>query len=180
MSLEKKGLLAAIVLMTSFSLASAHRLDEYLQATTIDLAQDLLTLRLRLTPGVDVAERVLKQIDQNGDGILTPQEQHAYALQVARGLTFSLNGKTLPLRLAVSTFPAIAELKAGTGVISLQFNLRTFLKRGSYHLAYLNRGSGPDTVWLVNCLVPHDPSLHILGQKRSVDQASYALDFLID
>lgn len=180
MTLGKKGLLAAIVLMTSFSWASAHRLDEYLHATTIDLAPDLITLCLRLTPGMDVAERVLKQIDQNGDGILTPQEQHAYALQVAKGLSFSLDGKTLPLRLAVSTFPSAAEIKAGTGVISLQFHVRTFLKKGPYHLAYLNRGSGPDTVWLVNCLVPHDSSLHILGQKRSVDQASYALDFLID
>ena len=52
--------------------ASAHRLNEYLQATTIALAPDHLTLHLRLTPGTDVAPQVLGSLDTNHDGALSP------------------------------------------------------------------------------------------------------------
>ena len=54
--------------------ASAHRLDEYLQATTIALERDRLVLQLRLTPGVAVAARVLASLDTNGDGTVSEGE----------------------------------------------------------------------------------------------------------
>ena len=52
--------------------ACAHRLDEYLQATTVAVTRGHVVLRVRLTPGVAVAPAVLAQIDANGDGALSP------------------------------------------------------------------------------------------------------------
>ena len=46
--------------------AFAHRLDEYLQATTIAVEKDRLVLQLRLTPGVAVAAQVSPAASNGG------------------------------------------------------------------------------------------------------------------
>ena len=43
--------------------AQAHRLDEYLQATRIDISSNRVDLEMDLTPGVDVASVVLPLMD---------------------------------------------------------------------------------------------------------------------
>ena len=52
-----------VALLVAFAApASAHRLDEYLQATTVSVTQGVLTMRIGLTPGVSVAGAVLARI----------------------------------------------------------------------------------------------------------------------
>ncbi len=178
-SAKIRTLSAVLALTATASPAAAHRLNQYLQATTIALAQDGLTLRLRLTPGVNVADQVIRTIDRNGDGVLSPEEQQAYAATVAQGLSLSLNGKSLSLRPEAGAFPSEAAMRAGSGTIDLQFAAKTTLSNGSYRLSYTNKVSGPQTVWLVNCLLPQDPAIHIVQQKRTENQSSYQLDFQI-
>ncbi|MFW7266444.1 hypothetical protein ACMAUO_00580 [Gluconacetobacter sp. Hr-1-5] len=170
----------AAMLMAAGAPAQAHRLDEYLQATTIALARQGITLRLRLTPGMDVAQRVIGQIDRNGDGILSPGEQQGYAQRIAGALSLSLNGQSLALHPRAGAFPGLDALKGGAGVIDIVFDVKTALGNGPYRLAYRNGASSLETVWLVNCLLPQDASIHILQQKRSKDQSVYQLDFRVD
>ena len=65
------------------ALASAHILDEYEQATRIALAKDHVTLKLRLTAGVEIASQVFALIDTNKDGQLSKVEFMAAAPQTA-------------------------------------------------------------------------------------------------
>ncbi|EHH68701.1 hypothetical protein [Gluconobacter morbifer] len=171
--------LAASALLLLPAAASAHRLDEYLQATTIGLSRDHIALHLRLTPGVDVAEGIIRQIDINSDGILSSAEQHAYITRMTRNLSASLNGKPLFLTLESATFPPPTAIRGGTGVLDLRFTIQAPLQNGPNRLTYTNRGAGPETVWLVNCLLPQDPDLHVLQQRRSRDQSDYQLDFTL-
>ncbi|RBM07454.1 hypothetical protein [Novacetimonas cocois] len=173
------ALFAAGVLLLPCASAMAHRLDEYLHATTFDLTRTHILLHLRLTPGMDVADRIIRQMDRNSDGRLSPVEQRAYVSQIMQGLSLSLNGRAARLRMETFTFPTIAEMRAGTGVIDLRFGVKTDLQTGSYRLTYHDRGGGTGTVWLVNCLLPQDPTIHVTEQKRSEDQSSYMLDFSI-
>ena len=160
--------------------AQAHRLDEYLQATVIDLTRHDIAVTLRLTPGVDVAPGVIRQIDGNGDGVLSPAEQQAYGRKVAGGVSLSLGGRALPLKVAAVAFPALSAMRTGDGVITLRLDAPVGLAPGAYHLAYASHGAGPDTVYLVNTLLPHDPGLRVTGQQRSPDQSSYQLDFTVE
>jgi hypothetical protein len=48
--------------------ASAHRIDEYLQAARLAIAPDRVTLEMDLTPGVDVAPLIFALINTNHDG----------------------------------------------------------------------------------------------------------------
>ncbi|NHN84943.1 hypothetical protein GOB93_09850 [Acetobacter musti] len=178
-SAKIRTLCAVLALTAAASPAAAHRLNQYLQATTIALTQDGLTLHLRLTPGVNVADQVIRTIDRNGDGVLSPEEQQTYAATVAQGLSLSLNGKALSLQPEAGAFPSEAAMRAGNGTIDLQFVTQTTLSNGSYRLSYTNKVSGPQTVWLVNCLLPQDPAIHIVRQTRTENQSSYQLDFQI-
>lgn len=177
--IRKTALIGGLMGLTGVHPASAHRLDEYLQATTVDLAREGVTLRLRLTPGVDVADRVIPQIDRNGDGVISAEEQQVYAARIAHSLRVMLNGKPVSLLANSASFPTLPAIKGGEGVIALQFSVPGRLKKGVYHLAYTNHGAGADTVYLVNCLQPQDETIQVQGQKRSADQASYQLEFVV-
>ncbi|MGD7070448.1 hypothetical protein [Acetobacter sp. AAB5] len=167
-------------LTASVASAWAHRLDEYLQATLIDVSRQEIDVVLRLTPGVDLASQVLRQIDADGDGSFSAQEQQQYAQHVVSRLSLMLDHAFLPIKLKNYVFPSALELRTGNGTIRLQLRARAILAPGKHQLRYNNQGAGPDTVYLVNVLLPHDSSVHIQSQKRSSNQAVYDLDFTVD
>jgi hypothetical protein len=82
----------------------AHRLNEYLQATTISLSRDKVFLELRLTPGTDVAARIIKAIDLNGDHQFSEGEKRAYLNQLKRDVSLAMDGYPASLKLVSSTF----------------------------------------------------------------------------
>ncbi|MDO7854075.1 HupE/UreJ family protein [Hymenobacter convexus] len=157
--------------------ARAHRLNEYLQATTLELAPNHLTLHLRLTPGTDVAAQVLAGLDANHDGIFSPTEQHAYAARVQHDLALTLDGRPTPLHLIEAAFPPPRQLTAGLGDIGLTFEAPVPASRTPHHLTLLNQHQPALAAYLVNCLLPRQPGLRVLRQARSFTQARYELTF---
>ena len=59
--------------------ASAHRIDEYLQATILSLEENRVHASMRLIPGVLISRSVIAAIDSNGDGVFSDSEEQAYA-----------------------------------------------------------------------------------------------------
>ena len=173
-------ILAALMGLMGFSTAAAHRLDDYLQATTISLKPNHLILQLRLIPGVDVASRVLVSIDTNGDGIITDGEKQRYAAWVRHDLSLTLNGQPITLKLMASLFPTIGEINQGMGGIGLTFEGSLPPGRSDYRLTVENHHQPEITVYLVNCLLPDDSNIHIIGQSRNVNQSVYQLHFAVE
>ena len=77
---------ASAMILLAATPACAHRLDEYLQATTIALEKDRIQAQIRLTPGVAVFPIVFADIDRDADGVVSAAEQRAYAERVLRDL----------------------------------------------------------------------------------------------
>ena len=73
-----------------------------------------MRVELRLTPGVKVLPRVLAAIDTNGDGVISTDEQRAYAERVRGDLSLTVDGTRLSLRLVTLGFPSIDEMNGGT------------------------------------------------------------------
>ena len=169
--------LLAIMLLWSATPAFAHRLDEYLQATTFAVEQNHVTVRMRLTPGVQVFPKVLADIDTNGDGAISQPEQQAYADQVRRDVSLTIDTHVAPLRLLSSTFPTLDDMKQGLGDIVLTFQAN--LPDGGPHrtLIFQNHHLSAISVYLANCLVSTDPGIHITAQDRNYDQSFYQLDY---
>src|SRR5215510_9977816 len=99
--------------------AGAHRLDEYLQATRLSVDRDRVGLEIGLTPGVDVAPRILASIDTDHDGRISLAEGNAYARAFIRSLAVSVDGRPLVVTLSDARFPEIEEMAEGVGTIRL-------------------------------------------------------------
>ena len=64
---------------------NTHRVDEYLQATTIQVAKDRVQAEIHLTPGIAIYPVVFAAIDTDRDGAISVAEERAYAERVLRG-----------------------------------------------------------------------------------------------
>jgi hypothetical protein len=151
--------------------ASAHRLDEYLQATLIGLTRDGVDLEINLTPGVAVLPAVMSAIDKNLDGRISPAEERAYADQVVRDVELQLDGKPVPLRLIGTTFPEVEAMRDGLGTIRLKLHANS----AGRQLRFENRHMRAVSVYLVNCLASPNDGLLVGRQDR--DQAQQSIRF---
>src|SRR5690242_10364386 len=169
---------AGAMLLLAGAPASAHRLDEYLQATTIALEKDRVQAQLRLTPGVAVFRRVLSIIDTDADGSISEAEQQAYAGRVLGDLSLTIDGNHLRLHLISAQFPSIEEMKEGRGEIQLEFTADVPGGGPDRRLIFENHHQSRMAAYLVNCLVPRDPDVRITAQNRNYRQSFYQLDYV--
>src|SRR5262245_14739130 len=101
--------------------ANAHVLDEYLQSTLVVIEPGDIRLQINLTPGVEIADKVLVQIDRDRDGEVSDEEAAAYAEMLKRDLAVQLDGRNAELKLTASNIPELAELRTGHGIIRMEF-----------------------------------------------------------
>ena len=168
---------AGAILLSVGTRASAHVLDEYLQATTISVEKDRIHAQIRLTPGVDVFPVVLASIDNDADGVISEAELRAYAERVFRDLSLTIDGDRVRLRLVSSKAASVQEMREGRGDIQLEVDAD--VPRGGHNrrLEFENHHESRIAAYLVNCLVPNDPDLRVTAQDRSYEQAFYQLDY---
>jgi hypothetical protein len=175
----RSALFAAIVLLLCVATpALAHRLDEYLQATTVDVTRGRVALEVRLTPGVEVFRTVFAGIDTDGDGVISRSEQRAYARRVLGDLSLTIDDKPAPLRLISWRFPSIDQIKDGLGDIVLECDVQVPLGGPTRRLVFENHHQSAIAAYLVNCLSPTDPDVRITAQARNYDQSFYRLDYV--
>lgn len=172
--------LATVLLLMAESPAFAHRVDEYLQATTISVERDRVQAQIRLAPGVAVLPTVIAEIDADRDGTLSGAEQRSYEARVLRDLSLSVDGVRLPLRLVSSSWPSRAELEDGHGEIRLDFD--AFVPQGGAErrLTFENHHLRSIAAHLVNGLVPLDPDIRFVSQRRSHDQSIYDMEYRVN
>ena len=97
--------------------AVAHLLDEYVQAAKITLIPTGVGIELRLSPGVELADRIFATIDGDRNGQISTTEEQAYAQRVVQDLTLEVNDRAVPLILTSVQFPSRHEMNEGIGAI---------------------------------------------------------------
>ncbi|HTQ96202.1 MAG TPA: HupE/UreJ family protein [Candidatus Acidoferrum sp.] len=176
----KLRLIAVTAVVLSLGIGvSAHRLDEYLQATIFSVDKDSVHGSMRLIPGVAVAARVIADIDADGDGVVSVTEKQAYAERVLAGLTLKVDGERLSPRLTSVSFPGIAEMKEGLGEIQIEFDADLPPGGEKRKLFFENHNEAGFAVYLVNCLVPSDKNIRVVAQKRNENQSLYELEYSV-
>jgi len=171
-----RGLLCAVVLLAG-SPAGAHRLDEYLQATTIAVEKARVLAEIRLAPGVAVFPAVFADIDRDANGVASAAEQRAYAQRVLGDLSLSVDGRRLPLRLISSTFAPTELLREGRGEIELRLEADVPGTAAYRRLTFENHHQSRIGSYLVNGLMPRDADIRLAAQQRSYDQSFYQVDY---
>jgi hypothetical protein len=169
---------AGTILLAVGTPAFAHRLDEYLQATTISVEKDRIQAQIRLIPGVAVFPIVFASIDRDADGIISEPEQHAYAERVLRDLSLTIDGDRVQLRLVSARTSTVQEMKDGRGEIQLEVDANVPPGGHNRRLVFENHHESRIAAYLVNCLVPSDPDIRVTAQDRTYDQSFYQLDYV--
>jgi hypothetical protein len=169
---------ASVILLSVGKSAFAHRLDEYLQATTISVEKHRVQAQIRLTPGVEVIPIVFPGIDTDADEVISNAEQRVYAELVLRDLSLAINGARLPLRLISWRFPRLEEMKEGLGDIELEFVADVPRSGRNRKLTFENHHYAPISAYLVNSLVSRDPDIQVTSQNRNYQQSFYQLDYV--
>jgi HupE / UreJ protein len=175
--MKRKAIAGALMFFSFTGVVSAHRLDEYLQATLIAVEKDRVEVSLRLIPGVAVSSAVIASIDTNRDGSLSGAEQSAYAQRVLSELSLTIDGKRLKPQLVSADFPQVQEMRDGVGEIHIEYTAE--LPRGGpdRKLVLENHNRTQRAVYLVNALASTDPAIRIVAQKRNAVQSAYELDY---
>ena len=159
---------------------SAHRLDEFLQAARIDVEPDRVRLEMSLTPGVAVADRVIREIDVDRNGALSQGEKRAYAGRVLGALTLRLDdSRLLPIAMTASSVPDLAALRSGDGAIVIHAETTIPpLPAGPHRIAFHNGNVAEGSVYLANALVPEDDVVAVTAQHHAADQRALTIEFV--
>jgi hypothetical protein len=158
--------------------ASAHRLDEYLQATRIGIGPDRIAIDIDLTPGANIADRVLGWIDTDRDGAISAAEGEAYVRGVLRDVSVDVDGVRTPLGNVHQEFPAWDAVRLGTGSIRVHAATPVrSLTSGHHRIAFVNAHRPGDSVYLANALAPADARIQIAEQQRDRLQRSLTIEY---
>jgi hypothetical protein len=174
----KTRLAAAAIFLSVGRPALAHRLDEYLQATTISVEKHRVRAQIRLTPGVAVFPVVLANIDTDADGVISEAERRAYAERVLRDVSLAVDGERLPFRLVSSKAARVQDMREGRGDIELEVEAGVPCRGRDRRLVFENHHQSRIAAYLVNCLVPSDPDIRVTTQSRNYEQSFYRLDYV--
>ncbi|HEV7506674.1 MAG TPA: hypothetical protein VGS07_17400 [Thermoanaerobaculia bacterium] len=175
----KTRLVAAVaIFLACGGIASAHRLDEYLQAAMVSVEKNHVQISMRLIPGVAVSAAVIASIDSNGDGVLSAAEQRSYAEQVLGDCALLVDGDRLRPRLVSASSPRVGPMREGLGEIQLEFTADLPRGGSNRRLILENHHQNRIAAYLVNCLVPRDPAIRIVAQHRNETQSFYQLDYV--
>jgi hypothetical protein len=161
--------------------ASAHQLDEYLQATLVAIGPGEIRLQMNLTPGVAIAKLVTGLMDRDHDGVISTDEGTAYAGSLKRDLLVRLDDREARLDLVPSKFPAPADLLTGSEIVQLEFSIAPgALAAGSHRLRIENRHLGTISVYLVNAAMPKSDRIKVVAQTRNENQSTGEIEFSVN
>lgn len=160
--------------------ASAHRVDEYLQAARLSIDISRVDLELDLTPGIALASEIFGWIDTNRDGVISDAEGEAYARQVLRSCVVSADGKPIALTLTDDAFPPFRDMRQGVGTIRLKATAAVPAGGAGHHrVSFLNQHRPSSSVYLVNALVPANPLVKLGDAQRDRAQHGLTLDYTV-
>ena len=159
---------------------SAHRRDEYLQAARLAIDPGGVELELDLTPGIAVAEAIIAGIDRNRDGVLSQDEQRDHAGSVVSALALEVDGTPVQAQLTTFSFPDVAVMRLGEGIIRLQLSATFPRPSAGPHQLLFRNGHHPDgSVYLANALVPASDSVVVTAQRRDPYQTELTIDYVL-
>jgi hypothetical protein len=84
------------------------------------------------------------------------------------------------LKLISAHYPAVSEMKSGTGIIHLKASaLFAPVTSGPHQLYYQNKHQTNLSVYLINAYVPKSPAIQISRQKRDERQTEIWVDYTL-
>ena len=138
MSPARSAATVAVGLALCGGSASAHPLDEVIQAAYLTIAPGEIQLDLEIQPGILVAQDIARVVDANGDRRISPAEARAYGERTLRNSSLTVDGGPATLRLVNVETPPYAQLAQGY-IMHIHAVATRRDRVGARVFAYLNR-----------------------------------------
>jgi hypothetical protein len=94
-----------------------------------------------------------------------------------RDLSFAVDGRPVIPHLVSAQFPSLEEMHDGRGEIRLELAADVPRSGPNRSLTFENRHQRAIAAYQVNCLVPADPDIRIVAQKRNYTQSEYRVEY---
>jgi hypothetical protein len=156
---------------------SGHVLDQFVQASRIEIAGDAVAIEVDLTPGIELAPAVFFAINTDRDGVISTGEARAHAARVLADLVLEIDGRRLPLALASADYPPFDAMRGGVGTIRLRAVAPLPIAAGTHRLHYRNTHRQDASVYLVNALVPSAPGITLGAPRRDARQQTFDIAY---
>ena len=177
----RRSVIALAVVLAIPAVVSAHRLDEYLQASRVTLDHDRITLEIDLTPGISVAPAAVSLLDRDGEGTISPDEAALYGRRVLADLAVSLDSRPVVLNLTRIEVPSTADMHDGLATIRLTAVGQVPSLIGGRHQLLLRNTHAPKemvtSVYLANAMMPSDEGVTVVKQRRDPRQQELRVDY---
>ena len=173
--MDRRALITAPLAAATAAAAGAHPVDEVVQSAYLLIAPDRLRLELDITPGPIVSPTVLRTLDPNDDGILSPAEKRAYGRRVLDGLTLRIDGRPVAWRFDQIGVPSYNMLRRRAGTVQLFAVARVAIGHGPRQLTFHNAyrpARGPVTA---NVFAAPATAFGFADQRRSNDGRAFAV-----
>ncbi len=175
------GLVIFAIMLASLPAAEAHRLDDLMQASFIEIKSGEIRIQLNLNPGVAVVDKVIWIMDRDGDGAISDAEEMEFSKVIKNQLKLSIDSQTLPLEILNMEFDDPADLRSGNGNIRIELAAHfTRLLPGVQRLRFENKNLSGMSAYLVNATMPKDPAIRISKQLRNENQSVCWISFLAE
>jgi hypothetical protein len=165
-----------VVILATTVPVHGHQVDEYLQATLLDVSQRQITVELTLTPGVTVASQILSGIDLNGDERLDASEIEAYAAEVIQDLSVTIDGRPCSMAIVSARSPVWDVLRAGDGAMRIRAVSTLPIAVGHHRIEYTNAHLPAVSVYSVNFLKSSDSAVVLGAPQRDAFQERIRID----
>lgn len=167
-TLRAATLLSAILVTGA---AFGHPVHEIVQNAYLTLSPGSVRLELELTAGPQVAPRILRALDSNGDRRITPVEARAYAGRVLAQSQLTIDRRLLKIRILSVDVPSYSAVLGAHGTIRITAVAARPDQVGATKLAYRNGYSPAESRCDANIFIKAGAGLdyRINGQDRSLN-----------
>lgn len=174
------ALALVMVLLASRSAALAHQIDECVQAMVVTIEPALLRLDLHLTPGTEVADRVLALVNPKGLNGISVAEGLLYGDRLRKDLVVRLDGEIVEaFGVATAVVPNAEILRSGAGMIQIEFIATGTIPAGVHRLRVENHHLPEISAYLFNAARPESEAIRIVEQVRNKNQSIGEIEFTV-
>ncbi|MCS1409779.1 MAG: hypothetical protein M2R45_02965 [Verrucomicrobia subdivision 3 bacterium] len=157
--------------------AWAHRLDECLLASRIDIMTAAIILDIDVTPGVAVLPEFLSWVDTDKNGVISQGEGDDYARSLLEDCTLLLDDELHDSEFLGATVPSSQALAEGIEKLRVKAQIPVRLTNGHHIFAFYCAHHPEICVYLSNALLPTSEKINVVRQTRDLLQRRIEVRF---
>lgn len=174
-----RGWTAAVLAAAAPLTAQAHPLDEVVQGAYLTLKPGQVALELDISPGILVADSLLRRLDADGDTRIGGDEADAFGRHVLGQTRLTIDGAPAAWRLERVAAPPYDNVRQGGDTVRIYAVARRPERAGAHSFTFENRYAPARTQAAANVfLQPNNGWRYtVAGQAHGPDGRSLSVRY---